>query len=95
MFRKHDAKHMASVLHQHAMHISERQSTGHLFPKISLCRVDPYLVLKQKKSLFGNRQNEDWTFETNIVENVISISMIMPNFKILAQNTFTNNDSSV
>ena len=54
-----------------------------------------FLKQKKKKSLFGNRQNEDWTFETNIVENVISISMIMPNFKILAQNTFTNNDSSV
>ena len=49
----------------------------------------------KKRSLFGNRQNDDWTFETNIFENVISISMSMPNFKILAQNTFTNNDSSV
>jgi len=29
MFQKHDAKHMASALYQHAMHISERQSTRH------------------------------------------------------------------
>ena len=37
---------MASALWQHAMHISEQQSKRHLFQKISLCRVDPYLVLK-------------------------------------------------
>ena len=46
MLQKHDVKHMASALHQqvqHAMHISERHSTRHLFQKINLCRVDPYL----------------------------------------------------
>ena len=46
MLQNYDAKHMASALHQqvqHAMHISERHSTRHLFQKIYLCRVDPYL----------------------------------------------------
>ena len=47
MIQIYAANHVALILHQHSMHVSERHSTRHLLKK-TCAEVDSYLVFSKK-----------------------------------------------